>query len=482
MDDTAADFGSMLEFDLTDADRAAMRTDRATAAPQSTEAPRGATFCSCPLHNRPDGTIAVLGRQVCGRCSHPRRPVPTRTARPVDLATEQAAAAMTATQNAPVAFAEIAAEAARNAASAGLVRGGILPSDVNPVAGYNVPVVAARGAATRYVAETVAQNTARLESEARGITAPANTTYLTAGDLIAGAEHGAIGGLVSWTGSGSLTRRAILDMLVRTGLDAALAPNPKSAHAQASKVLATLNFDGYIVRAVPAQMRKDWRARWTAARVQTGAGVGESVGAVTLVASLDAGGVLTIVDDGTDPLLAPRLIREYEARVAAEMFTAGEVTDWLGRTIRRAWRGAQLGGSWFIPSEHLDEAERFCEALSKRWGTTWMVPAIPLTTSGKLRASLASSLVREAEDVLADLQAAQIEADAGGRGIGDTKATTLVRRLEAVRERAIYYAEVLGSAEVVGIRIRVAAALVALDGVASDISQRFALIFEELAR
>lgn len=488
---TEPDFASMIEMDLTAAEIASMRVAHASHATDAqigeTPAERGVTFCSCPLHNRPAGTIAVLGRQVCGRCSHPRRPVPTRITRPVDLAGEQAAAVERAQDAAPAGFGEMAAEAAHNAASAGLVRGGMLPADVNSVAGYNVPVIAARGEATRYVPELVADRAKRLAREADGrVKDQTGVTYLTPGDLMAGVAEGAIGGLLSWEGRGSITRGRIVEVLASAGLPATLAPKAKSAHAQAGHVLGSLNLSGYVVRAVPASTRKateSWVARWTAALVSTSVDVGESIGAVAMVATLDRNDTLTIDGYGPGVDSVAGLIRTFDERKAAEVFTAAEVTDWLARTVKRTWGGAQLGGSWFVPTATVGAAERLCTALAGSWGRAWMTPAIPLTNSPTLRGSLATAIVREAEEILADLQVAQAEAATAGRtGITDARASTLANHLADVNARLASYSAVLGNVEVAGVRARVATALAAVEGLTSDISRRFSLIFEELAR
>lgn len=481
--DDTADFGSMIELDLDGPPTAG----GAAHVVLSAEPPvvRGVRWCECSLTagRAARATVRLLDREVCATCSRPRHPVPTRTTRPVDLAGEQAAAV--AAVQAPAEFATLAQEAAHNAASAGLVRGGVLPGDVNPVAGYNVPVIAARGQATRYTVESAAAGALRATGAAP---TAAGVEYLTHGQLIAGVQEGAIGGLVSWSGLGSLTRGQILETLAAAGLDAKLAPKARTAHAQAGHVLNRLNLDGYVVRAIPVSERKaleTWRARWNIARVTTKAGVGESAGSVAMVADLDATGVLTIAHGETDgdSIELSRVTRDaFARRVASEIFTAAEVTDWLAGVVRTTWRGVKLGGSWFVPSEHVDAAEALCTVLSRGWGTAWMVPAIPLTNSGKLRASLAGSLVGEAAAVLGDLQAAQLEAAAAGKPLGDKIATNLQTRLETVRERIVSFAAVLGADVLGDVRARVQAAIASLDGVASDISQRFALIFEELAR
>lgn len=380
------------------------------------------------------------------------------------------------------AFAGIAAEGAAAAAQAGLVRGGVRPTDVNPIAGYNVPVVARRGEATRYAG-------AAIPTDAN----PQSERKIERTDIIAGAKSAGSGILIGWSGAGELSRGAIVDALQSVGLPVEWAPRSKSAHAQAGHAISTLTNTGHVVRAERGARRdrhgiRAYRARWTVGVVSHTGAVNDSFGRTVLVATLHDNDELRLAHDETDPdavHLARRVAAEYRRRIDAESFTSAEVTMWLRATITDRYYAVRVGGMYYVPRRNADAAERLCTALASdaKWGSDWMLPALPVSTSEQLRAGLATGFVAEANAVLADLEAARAAAKAAGRSdVGTRAAATLLLKLRDVAQRALMYQAILGDDQLATVRTAVVAAIAVIEPLADDTSQRGALIWDELAK
>jgi hypothetical protein len=376
------------------------------------------------------------------------------------------------------------AEGQRLHAQRDLVRGGVARADVNPVAGYNTAVVAQRGEATRYA--DAARN-AQLTAPAQGTRAPT----LTNGDIVAGASKVRDGALVGWSGRGKRTRGQIQAALVSAGLPAAWAPEAKTARAQAGAIMAAINHDGFVARAVEAdgqtREQRGWIAKWNIGGVddlQTGKGVGDSFGSVAMVATLDRDERLT-VDVGLNAhlaSLAAQLRARYEARREAEEFAAGDVTAWLGQIMRERMAGIGYGpGSYYVRHERAIQAERLCTALKGQgWGGSWILPALPIATSQQLREGLVASLVDEARDVLVAYGEARDAAATSGKPISDKIALGLDERMKVVLERAQGFAALLGDAHVALLRSTVRAAIEEIAPTLSPEAIRFAGIWDDL--
>lgn len=415
-----------------------------------------------------DGTCgcgAARPLAIRGRCPRCQGTVP----RPAPLAQSATPA--------PADFATAAEEGQVMAAGANLVRGGVRREDVNPVAGYNVPVIAARGQATRYALSQDDRAAAVAEgAETRGA--------LRDGQLVAGAIAEGHGVLVSWSGRGELSLGQIRELVAAAGAPDSWCPKARSAHGQAGHAVDTLNGRGYVVRATraakgEAMETRGWRARWTVGVVAHQGGVGETLGRRVLQVTLTAKDELEIEGDAE---LAQAVREEYRRRTSAEAFGSAEVTDWLRARLLGSLGGVKLGGAYYIPRASVDAAVALCTEVAKVWGAEWMLPALPIATSAQLRTSLANGLATEAQDVLDELAVARAAATKDGKQeIGGRAAATLLAKLVKVQDRCAAYAALLGEAETARVRAAVTAAVETVRPLVSDTTQRGNLIWDEVA-
>lgn len=446
----------------------------ATVAPTATAAIR---FCECSVMTR-GRTVVRLGAEVCGRCGIARRPIgPARTVRPVDVDAERADSADQTVAQAPAELAAVAAEAGANAATIGLVRGGIIPSDVNPIAGYNTRVTAVRGERTRYVSRNEPRPDATDATGTKIVT-------LAPSDLISLGAEGSLGSLVSWHGQGRLPLARVAAVAAEVGLTAEESPGAISAHGHAGRALADVRNRGAI--RVSAAVKADitaqtpdadvsWDARWT---VERGAGeqvVGASAGTILAVVTL-RGEELAI--DSTDQELARAIRERYDERRAGEILDAAVVTAWIGRVISGRG-GISLGGSWFVPRAHVATISALCSSLRKIWGTRWMLPMLPISRSAELQDGLAASLVDEARAVVADA----VAACEGREKVQGRTVERCALDLHAVAARIRGARQLLGErSALVAVAGEIEAAIRGADGLADAMATRFALIVDELRR
>lgn len=393
-----------------------------------------------------------------------------------------ASPASPASDPAPAGFEGVALSSAAAETTSGLVRGFVRPEDVNPVAGYNVPVTASRGQATRYAG-------AAIPTDTNAIAPAPEVRRIERSDLVAGAKSEGSGVLVGWGGLGEMTRGRLVAALIEAGLSGVvLPPDAKSAHAQAGHALATLTSRGYVVRAVrkgrgasgARRENQQFRARWTVGAVGHTGGVGDAFGTTLLVATLTTHGG-TLILEGREELRA-EVQAEFERRIAAETYTATEISQWLKDVMRANFRAVAVGGMFYVPKRHASNAERLCEMMAAlHWGRDWMLPALPVSTSDQLKAGLARGIIDEARDVLDQLEAQRkVARDAGRADVGERAAVSLIGKLRAVAERALMYGAILGTEQLARVRAAVVGAIADIEPLCGDVAMRGALIWDEL--
>jgi hypothetical protein len=315
------------------------------------------------------------------------------------------------------------------------------------------------------------------------VTAPAEEVrpLITRANMVAGAAETAVGALLGWSGSGTVSRGRLLTALRAAGLPETWLPAAKSAHAQAAEAVERLNGIGYVARAERKGRRgtvgaRRYVARWIVGRPHTSGAVGEDLGTIACTVTLWDGDTLECQgDDG----LCARVRAAYDALASGDLYQAGDVTEWLRGVIRGRWGGVRLGGTWYVPRRYVTVAEALCRALAEgeRWGLDWILPALPVTTSEGLKTGLVRGLIQEANQLVSDWRDAVQRA--GGK-IGERSASTVLKRLGEVTERARGYAAVLGPDHVRSVQSTLAALRAEVEPHVSEAAQRGALVWEEL--
>lgn len=320
---------------------------------------------------------------------------------------------------------------------------------------------------------------------------------LRKGNMIAGAVAEGHGVLLGFGGRGSMPRQQLLATLTGAGFPAEWAPGITSAHRHAGRVLGALNSLGYVCRAdrtksiVRQQAQQaaargervevpTWTARWHVVRASRLAETGGAYGRVVMIATITSSDTLEL--QTTDRELGEKVRAEYEARIAGETYNASDVSDWLKSTLVHRFRAARLGGNWYVKRQHAAAAERLLSAFSKVWGEDFLLPALPVASSEQLRTGIAASFAREVDEVLTEYRTKRDEAKAERRELSSRAATSIHARLRELVERCVGFAALLGDAHVHGLRTRCVAASEEIQGSIDGISQRFGLIFDELAR
>lgn len=153
------------------------------------------------------------------------------------------------------------------AARAGLVRGGVLPADVNPSQGYNSRSIVAGGAglaegeAARYTDGRQVDGRLQLTREQSLVRqrlnqsiadrrkAEAEQPLISREALARSIRESADGALFGWRGEGELTRAQIGQALAAAGWDLRWRPRPRSGHAVAGR-LVQQEFSGGEVEAL----------------------------------------------------------------------------------------------------------------------------------------------------------------------------------------------------------------------------------------
>lgn len=313
---------------------------------------------------------------------------------------------------------------------------------------------------------------------------------LQAGDLIAGAAAHGCGTLVGWSGCGTMARPKALEILAASELPEAWAPAIKSALAHAGDAVRALDNSGYVARrdkrksanGTPLDPAAHGRARWTVGAVGHSGEIGTAFGQTVLSVRLTSTDALEI--DGSEDLAA-RVRSAFDAALAGEIYSAGDVTDWVRGILVNRLGAVRFGGVWYLQAHVAGAAKRLLEVLSRTWGSDFLT-GLPIATSDELRSGIASGLVAEADAVIADIASARAAAaadlDSAGRpkSLGDRAATTFHGRLQTVIERCAAYAALLGTEHTAPVRARTVAAMADLESTLGDTVLRGAAIWDEL--
>lgn len=316
--------------------------------------------------------------------------------------------------------------------------------------------------------------------------APTAPVTLTSGDIVAGAVAEGHYVLLGWGGTSGLTRGALVDALTAIGR-ASLAPSAPNARAQAGAIVAGLARQRLDVRSAPCTVAG--QHKWTVGKVNHTGAVGDKYGDILLHVTL-TGAVLTYTGDSA---LGEPIVAAYNARLAAEVYKSSDVTQWLVGILRWRLQGIKFGAlGWLIPARHATEAQMLCTAVqSTKFGTDWMLPALPVATSDQLRDGIARGLTEEVTDLMGKLAteratAATSRSETRSGEIGPKRAQTFLTELRAIRGRVVSYGQILGERRVAAAATVIRNAIVELEGLLgadhSGISERFALIWEEIQR
>jgi hypothetical protein len=314
---------------------------------------------------------------------------------------------------------------------------------------------------------------------------------LTAGNLIAGAAAESHGALVSFSGLGTMTRSTMLATLTGAGFPASWCRSIKSAHAHAGDVVGGLNTLGYVARAARSGEARNeakakgmplptWDARWEIQRTRVGGVVGERAGTIVCTVEL-YGTELRIANDAKHAHVAAGIREKFTALVAAETYTATDVSSWLKGVLVHQFRAVQIGGGWYVKREHVAAATKLITACKATgWGTGFFLPPLPVATSAELRENIAASFGSEVDDVLSQYREAK--AEAGKAGLSSRSSLTHHGKLRALTERCIGFAALLGPEYVETMRAKLVTASEEIEQTIDGMSLRFGAIFDELRR
>jgi hypothetical protein len=315
---------------------------------------------------------------------------------------------------------------------------------------------------------------------------------LTTGKLVAVASSQGHGCVIAWNGRSSMQRGALKLALEAIGAGEYL-PRATSSRAQAGRAVEGLNRAGYVVRAdrkpttvTPGTAPVAWTSRFLIAKGSGTAEVGEAYGRLVATA--------TLVDDQLimtgSPEISEQVQAEFQRRVDGEIYQSSDITSWLGAVLRKRCDAVAFGAlGWYVPPQHVEFANRLCEAVkSTSWGVGWVLPGLPVTDSDHLRDGILRGLTEEVDDLLHRLateRSAAKEARESG-DIGPKRAGSFLADLRKIGERVVAYAVVLGDERVSAARERVRLAVVDLETVLGDdysgISARFAGVWDEIER
>lgn len=339
--------------------------------------------------------------------------------------------------------------------------------------------------------------------------APAQYNVLTPADLtpdkiknvIAVSDSTGNGVVIAWNGRRTIKRAELTAALAKVGAED-MAPKANSARAQAGRTVQCLSQHGYVVRverrnaAEVAADRKagkqvqEYDARWTVGRVnhaataaeQDSEALGKRVLQITLI-----GDKLTFVGDAD---LGRSVLNGYQQRIGEEQYQSGDITAWLGGKLRKHCDAVQFGAlGWYVPPKHAARAGELCQAVaSTGFGSGWVLPGLPITTSEILRDGILSGLTDEVDalmDQLASERKAAKELRESG-DIGHKRAGTFLADLRKIGERVAGYATVLGGERILVAKARIRTGIAELEAVLGDdhqgISARFAAVWDEIER
>jgi hypothetical protein len=313
----------------------------------------------------------------------------------------------------------------------------------------------------------------------------ASAAILTDSQLARATE--AAGVLIAWSGLGRLTRAQLAEVLASVGASDTWLPAAKSARAQAGRVAELLVGSGLVVRATRAAGQsvtaRGFKARWTVGTVDH-AQLGDRYGKTIMTIVLGQDDQLTVEAAPGFEERAAYVTAEFGRRVGAEEYDAGDVTSWFRSLLTMRLGAMPLGGCVFVPASRSECAEAIGTALSKIWGTAWMIPGIPVTGSTQLRAGLVHGIEAEVVALVTEIDLLR-EIDGVRSTAGRVPARQAAARLVACQNlllRTRSFADLVGPKHVAHVVGMLTAQIALLDSETDATSMRAAEIEEELAR
>lgn len=291
-------------------------------------------------------------------------------------------------------------------------------------------------------------------------------------EFVAMASTAAQWRLTAWRGSAELRFRDLAEALSLRGIPQ-LAPKGKTERGHLGDAMTVLRQDGYYTKADSRGRSRSvrWVVAYTKAQAANAA-VGESVGRVSCAVTL-RDGVLTFEGDSD---LERRIRREYDRLREQEILKNQDVQLWLSRELYRLGcvRLGSLG--WLVPSNadgaiavQLLDAVRGCG-----WGYDWVIPLIPMVTSGALQAQA----IRAFGDDIAAIAWTE-ERDPNTRA---ANARLLALGEQGDRIDRAFVSGLLTEAQAADLRAEIGKMREYFWGFSSDTAQRGALIWEELGQ
>jgi hypothetical protein len=317
-------------------------------------------------------------------------------------------------------------------------------------------------------------------------------------ELVSVAGATAVGALFGFRakgdGSGSMTRKALTELWAKTGAPAEWLPELKSARAQAGRACNVLRRVG--VQVFPekkgerleqdkaAGIESDYDHRWFVGTISRLAKIGEKLGDTELIVTLRND---KLEFEGNADM-AKKVADEFKLRTDEELYTAGDIRDWLESTVFLQHLDAVgYGGNVYVPRQNREQAKRITLTFSgSGWGERWVGserhPELPLTSFPELAMGLRSGLEDEVNRHLEEMEKQREDMRSSKTGdIGKVAASNYLTRLREVGKRIHAYSALLGEDYTDGLWKSVRDAMAEVEGIIDDpIIERFALIREEI--
>ncbi len=293
--------------------------------------------------------------------------------------------------------------------------------------------------------------------------------------------RGVIGG---FRGLGKLSQPQRVQALIDAGCPSDWATSRKSEVGYAGEVLARLNQLGYIARRAGRSnwannetgKTREYRARWYVGRsLAATAEVGDSMGPVVVTAELrDGSPELHLTGDAH---LCATIRADYDANLGAELYTAGEITQWVSGLLINKCGACRFGVGFYIPSHGKELAARIVNAVASRWGSNWINPLLPVATTEELKLGIARGFQSEISRVGRSLQTARETARKDNQPeISVSTAARLLKDLADVDSRADAYRVLCGDEALTEAGVELARLHTELSQLSGDTATRFAML------
>ncbi len=313
---------------------------------------------------------------------------------------------------------------------------------------------------------------------------------LKTGTLVAVARSEGNGVIIAWHGRHTIKRADLCAALDKVGAGE-FAPRAASARAQAGHVVGALNNMGYVVRVERRPIPKagetapTYDARWTVGHVshaesEIDGALGKRIMQITLTDD-----VLSFV--GKEDL-GRSIVDGYQTRLGEELHTSGDLTSWLGGLLKSKFDAVEFGAlGFYVSPKHAQRAGEICGAVaSTGFGSGWILPGLPVTTSDMLLDGILRGLTDEVDGLMERLATERATAKVARQNgdIGHKRAGTFLADLRKIGQRIAGYAVMLGDDRVAAAKESVRLAIADLEGVLADdhqgISARFAMVWDEI--